>query len=276
MAQPSTRQQFKDYCLRRLGAPILEINVDQDQIDDIIDDAIQFFQEFHYDGIELMYLKHQLTAEDVLRFNSSNEESNTPSPDEASWEARNNFIEIPDHVIGITKVFGVSSNWVRNDLFGLSNQYFLMDIFSFSSGFAFGNFDMSNYYMIRQYFETLDMTVNTGALVQYRFNKRQNRLYIDIDKTRIKEDNYILIECHRALDPGDWSKIYNDSFLKRYTTALIKRQWGQNMIKYQNIQLPGGITMNGRQLWEDGDAEVKELESRMISDYSLPPIDMIG
>jgi hypothetical protein len=151
-----------------------------------------------------------------------------------------------------------------------------MDIFSFSSGFAFGNFDMSNYYMIRQYFETLDMVVNTGALVQYRFNKRQDRLYIDIDKTRMKPDNYLLIECHRALDPANWSQIYNDSFLKRYTTALIKRQWGQNMIKYQNIQLPGGITMNGRQLWEDGDAEVKELESKMISDYSLPPIDMIG
>ena len=276
MAKPSTREEFKDYCLRRLGAPILEINVDQDQLDDIVDDAIQFFQEYHYDGIELMYLKHQITEEEYTRFNESDETTNTPEPDSSSWLDRNNFIEVPDHVIGITKVFGVSSNWVRNDLFGLSNQYFLMDIFSFSSGFAFGNFDMSNYYMIRQYFETLDMVVNTGALVQFRFNKRQDRLYIDIDKTRMKPDNYLLIECHRALDPEDWSQVYNDSFLKRYTTALIKRQWGQNMIKYQNIQLPGGITMNGRQLWEDGDNEVKDLESKMISDYALPPIDMIG
>jgi len=276
MAKPSTREEFKDYCLRRLGAPILEINVDQDQLDDIVDDAIQFFQEYHYDGIELMYLKHQITEEEYTRFNESDDTSTTPEPDSASWLDRNNFIEVPDHVIGITKVFGVSSNWIRNDLFGLSNQYFLMDIFSFSSGFAFGNFDMSNYYMIRQYFETLDMVVNTGALVQFRFNKRQDRLYIDIDKTRMKPGNYLLIECHRALDPADWSQVYNDSFLKRYTTALIKRQWGQNMIKYNNIQLPGGITMNGRQLWEDGDNEVKDLESRMISDYSLPPIDMIG
>lgn len=276
MAKPSTREEFKDYCLRRLGAPILEINVDQDQLDDIVDDAIQFFQEYHYDGIELMYLKHQITEEEYTRFNESDDTTTTPEPDSASWLDRNNFIEVPDHVIGITKVFGVSSNWIRNDLFGLSNQYFLMDIFSFSSGFAFGNFDMSNYYMIRQYFETLDMVVNTGALVQFRFNKRQDRLYIDIDKTRMKPGNYLLIECHRALDPADWSQVYNDSFLKRYTTALIKRQWGQNMIKYNNIQLPGGITMNGRQLWEDGDNEVKELESRMISDYSLPPIDMIG
>lgn len=276
MAKPSTREEFKDYCLRRLGAPILEINVDQDQLDDIVDDAIQFFQEYHYDGIELMYLKHLITEDDYARFNDSDDVSSTPAPDAASWLDRNNFIEVPDHVIGITKVFGVSSNWIRNDLFGLSNQYFLMDIFSFSSGFAFGNFDMSNYYMIRQYFETLDMIVNTGALVQFRFNKRQDRLYIDIDKTRMKPGNYILIECHRALDPQDWSQVYNDSFLKRYTTALIKRQWGQNMIKYNNIQLPGGITMNGRQLWEDGNTEVKELESMMISDYAIPPIDMIG
>jgi hypothetical protein len=276
MAKPSTREEFKDYCLRRLGAPILEINVDQDQLDDIVDDAIQFFQEYHYDGIELMYLKHQVTEEDYTRFNQSDSITSTPSPDSASWLDRNNFIEVPDHVIGVTKVFGVSSNWVRNDLFGLSNQYFLMDIFSFSSGFAFGNFDMSNYYMIRQYFETLDTVVNTGALVQFRFNKRQDRLYIDIDNTRIKPGNYLLIECHRALDPQDWSKIYNDSFLKKYTTALIKRQWGQNMIKYNNIQLPGGITMNGRQLWEDGNQEVKELESMMLSDYAIPPVDMIG
>jgi hypothetical protein len=130
--------------------------------------------------------------------------------------------------------------------------------------------------MIKQYFETLDMVVNVGGLVQYRFNKRQDRLYLDIDISRVKENRYLVIECHRALDPQEWSQIYNDSFLKRYTTALIKRQWGQNMIKYNNIQLPGGITLNGRQLWEDGDSEVKDLESRMLTDYSTMPTDMIG
>lgn len=276
MAQPSTRQGLIDYCKRQLGAPVLQINIDNDQVDDIIDTAIQYFQEHHFDGIERMYLKHQITADDVTRFQESDETSSTSDPDAATWENRKNFIEVPDHVIGISKVFGVSSNWIRNDLFGLSNQYFLMDVFSFSSGFAFGNFDMTNYFMIRQYFETLDMVVNTGALVDYRFNKRQDRLYIDVDVSRIHEGNYILIDCYRALNPAEWSQVWNDSFLKRYATALMKRQWGQNLIKYNNVQLPGGITLNGRQIWEDGDKEVKELEADMISKYSLPPLDMIG
>ena len=274
MARPSTRQELIDYCKRQLGAPVLQINIDDDQVDDIIDTAIQFYQEWHYDGVETMYLKHRITSDDVYRFTHSDESEASPEGD--VWQDRNNYIEVPDHVLGITKVFGVSSNWIRNDLFGLSNQYFLMDIFSFSSGFAFGNFDMTNYYMIRQYFETLDMVVNTGALVQFRFNKRQDRLYIDIDKSRIYEGSYLLIECHRALDPEDWSQVYNDSFLKRYATALMKKQWGQNLIKYNNVTLPGGLTLNGRQIWEDAVTEIQQLEDDMPTKYTLPPIDMIG
>jgi hypothetical protein len=276
VAKPSSRLELKNYCLRKLGFPILEINIDEDQLDDLVDDTIQFFQEHHYDGIERMYLKHQVTADDVERFTSSNEENSTTNPYGATWENRRNFIEVPDHVIGISKVFGVSSNWVRNDLFGLSNQYFLMDVFSFSSGFAFGNFDMTNYYMIRQYFETLDMVVNTGALVEYRFNKRQDRLFIDIDSSRLTEGNYILIECYRALNPEEFNQIYNDTFVKKYLTALIKKQWGQNLTKYKNIQLPGGISMNGEELLMQGTAEVAELESKMLTDYSLPPLDVVG
>ena len=126
------------------------------------------------------------------------------------------------------------------------------------------------------YFETLDMVVNTGALVQFRFNKRQDRLYIDIDKSRMAPGNYLLIECHRALDPEDWSQVYNDSFLKRYATALMKKQWGQNLIKYNNVTLPGGLTLNGRQIWEDAVTEIQQLEDDMPTKYTLPPIDMIG
>jgi hypothetical protein len=161
-------------------------------------------------------------------------------------------------------------------MWGLSNQYFLLDVFSFSSGYTFGNFDMSYYYMIKQYFETLDMVVNTGGLVEYRFNKRQDRLFLDIDKQRVIEGRFLVIDCWRALDPEEWNQVWNDSFVKRYATALMKRQWGQNLIKYNNVQLPGGINLNGRQIWEDGDAEVKDLEARMLTDYSLPPMDMIG
>jgi hypothetical protein len=276
MAQPSSRQQLIDYCKRQLGAPVLQINIADTQVDDIIDTAIQYYQEYHYDGIEKMYLKHEFTAEDVVRFNDTDEFTSTDDPDGSVWENRKNFIEVPDHVIGIERVFGVTSNLSSNEMWGLSNQYFLLDIFSFSSGYTFGNFDMSYYYMIKQYFETLDMVVNVGGLVQYRFNKRQDRLYLDIDRKRIIEGRYLVIECYRALDPQAWNQIWNDSFVKRYATALMKRQWGQNLIKYNNVQLPGGITLNGRQIWEDGDAEVKDLEARMLTDYSLPPMDMIG
>jgi hypothetical protein len=276
MAQPSSRQQLIDYCKRQLGAPVLQINIADSQVDDIIDTAIQYYQEYHYDGIEKMYLKHEFTAEDVVRFNDTDEFTSTDDPDGSVWENRKNFIEVPDHVIGIERVFGVTSNLSSNEMWGLSNQYFLLDIFSFSSGYTFGNFDMSYYYMIKQYFETLDMVVNVGGLVQYRFNKRQDRLYLDIDRKRIIEGRYLVIECYRALDPQAWNQIWNDSFVKRYATALMKRQWGQNLIKYNNVQLPGGITLNGRQIWEDGDAEVKDLEARMLTDYSLPPMDMIG
>ena len=272
MAAPTTRQELIDYCKRQLGAPVLQINIADEQVDDIIDTALQYYNEHHFDGLEKMYLKHEITADDVTRFAAAE----TSTVNTTNWLAQTNYIEVPDHVVGIEKIFGVSSNWVRNDLFGLNNQYFLMDIFSFSNGFAFGNFDLTNYYQIRQYFETLDMVVNTGNLVQFRFTKRQDRLYIDIDDARLQEGNYLVIECWRAVDPASFSQVYNDSFLKRYATALMKRQWGVNLTKYNSVQLPGGITLNGRQIWEDGNNEVQQLESEMLTKYSLPPMDMIG
>ncbi len=276
MAEPSSRQELKDYCLRRLGHPVLEINVDDDQLDDLIDDAFQYYRERHFDGVEQMYLKHEITADDVTRFDSADETSSTPAPDASTWLTRKNFIEIPEHIVGISKVMGISSNFARNNLFGMNNQYFLMDIFSFSSGFAFGNFDMSNYYMLKQYFETLDMIVQTGSLVQFRFNQRSDRLYLDIDKARMIEGNYLLIDCQRYLNPEDFNQVYNDSFIKQYLTALIKRQWGQNLIKFNNVQLPGGVSLNGRQLFEDAQKEIDALMEKSSSYYELPPMDMIG
>ncbi len=276
MAEPSSRQELKEYCLRRLGHPVLEINVDDDQLDDLIDDAFQYYRERHMDGVEKMYLKHEITADDVTRFDGADETSSTLAPDAATWTNRKNFIEVPEHVVGISKVMGISSNFARNNLFGMNNQYFLMDIFSFSSGFAFGNFDMTNYYMIKQYFETLDMIVQTGSLVQYRFNQRQDRLFIDIDKNRMVEGNYLLIECYRFLDPDEFTQVYNDSFVKQYLTALIKRQWGQNLIKFNNVQLPGGVSLNGRQLFEDAQKEIDVLMEKSATYYELPPMDMIG
>ena len=275
MAQPSTRAEFTDYCLRKLGAPVLEINVDDNQVDDLIDDAIQFYQEYHYDGVEKMYLKHQITEDEITRFTTSNQNTiagdDPPAPVTTdTWEERDNYLQVPDHVIGISKVFGLSSSSIRGNLFGIEYRLFLNDLYSF------GSVDLLNYYMVKQYLETIDMVINSGSLVGFRFNKRQDRLYIDVDPTFLDAGDYLIIECHRALDPAEFNQVWNDSFIKKYATALIKRQWGQNMIKFNNVQLPGGITMNGRQLYEDGNMEVLALEEKMMSHYQLPPLDMIG
>ena len=278
MAQPASRQELRDYCLRQLGARVLEINLDDDQIDDAIDDALQYFRERHFNGAEKMYLKHEFTDEDVTRFTTANETVTTSAPDAATWENRKNYLEIPEHVFGISKVYGISSNFVRNSLFGLNNQYYLMDLFSYTSGtgLAFGGVDMVNYYMVKQHFETIDMIINTGSLVQFRFNTRQDRLYIDIDPNRVTKDQWLLIECYRALDPSTFTEVFNDLFVKKYATALMKRSWGQNLIKFNGVTLPGGVSMNGRQLYEDALGEIAALMEDSISTYELPPLDMIG
>ena len=278
MAQPASRQELRDYCLRQLGAPVLEINLDDDQIDDAIDDALQYFRERHFNGAEKMYLKHEFTDDDVTRFTTANETVTTAAPDAATWENRKNYLEIPEHVFGISKVYGISSNFVRNSLFGLNNQYYLMDLFSYTSGtgLAFGGVDMVNYYMVKQHFETMDMIINTGSLVQFRFNTRQDRLYIDIDPNRVTKDQWLLIECYRALDPSTFTEVFNDLFVKKYATALMKRSWGQNLIKFNGVTLPGGVSMNGRQLYEDALGEIAALMEDSISTYELPPLDMIG
>lgn len=268
MARPSSRQDLIDYCLRKLGAPVLEINLDEDQIDDCIDDALQFYNERHYDGVERVFLKHYVTQDDVDRFQTSNTGSTSESGD--TWTERNNYIEVPDHVIGINRIFSFVSSTIRGDLFGIEYQMFLNDLY------AFGSLDILNYYMTKSYLETLDMVLNTGAFIQLRFNKRQNRLYIDYDSKNLTKDRWLIIECYRALDPEEFNKVYNDKFIKRYATALMKKQWGQNLIKFNNVQLPGGVSINGEQIYAEGVKEIEALEDKMSSYYELPPLDMIG
>ena len=267
MAQPTSKAELKDYCLRRLGKPVLEINVDDDQIDDLIDDAIQMFNERHYNGTERMFLKHQFTADDVTRFTTSDETLTVGTTD---WVTRNSYLQIPDHITGINKVFGIKGSNIRSNLFGLEYQLFLNDLYQF------GSVDILSYYMVKSYLETLDMVLNNGSFIPFRFNQRQDRLYIDTQSSFIDEGSYVIIDCYRTLDPTESTQVYNDPFLKRYTTALIKRQWGQNLIKFQGAQLPGGITMNGRQLYDDAVAEIAQIEEEMTSKYELPPMDMIG
>ena len=266
--KPSSRQELIDYCLRKLGYPVLEINVDDDQIDDLVDDALQLFNERHFDGIEKMYLKYKVTQDDIDRAKSNETTTRTVGVTTYSYYESKNYIEIPDSVIGVEGIFKVDDSTLSSGMFNVSYQIFLNDVYNFT------NIELLNYTMVKEYLETIQWLLNPSKKIRY--SKRQNRLYIDMNWSDINVNTYIVIECYRILDPADFSKIYNDSFLKLYLTSLIKKQWGQNMIKFQGVKLPGGIELNGRQLYDDAVNELADIKTRMSSEYELPPLDMIG
>ena len=279
MASPSTRQELIDYSLRKLGAPVLEINVDDDQIDDLVDDTIQYFQERHYDGSEKTFLKYQITQDDIDRGRGPGSSGSTGittttvtesvgATTEFSFEENNNYIKVPDSVIGINKIFKFDTSSISGGMFSIKYQLFLNDLYYFSS------VDLLQYSMTKRYLEDIDFLLTTDK--QVRFAKRSGRLYLDIDWTAQSVGDYLVIECIRALNPSDFAKIYNDTWVKRYLTALIKRQWGANMMKFSGTKLPGGVELNGRQYYEDGNSEIREIEDKMASYYELPPMDMIG
>jgi len=280
MAQPATRQGLIDYCLRRLGAPVLEINVDDDQIDDLVDDAIQFFHERHFDGVERMYLKYKITQADIDRGSAKNTTgvgivtttgtSNITGYGSTTFNfyETSNYIQVPDSVIGVEKIFKFDTSSISGGMFSIKYQLFLNDLYYFNS------VELLQYAMVKRYLEDIDFLLTTDK--QIRFNKRQNRLYMDIDWASESAGNFLILDCYRILDPNDFTKIYNDSFLKKYLTSLIKRQWGQNLIKFRGVKLPGGIELNGREIYEDAERELKELKDRMALEYELPPYDFVG
>ena len=250
MAQPSNRQELIDYCKRQLGAPVLEINVADEQVSDLVDDALQYFQERHFDGVIQTYLKYKVTQADIDRGRARGNNqtagittsSATSSIDGSNvtfeFEENSNYLEVPPAVIGINKVFRYDgSNTATNNMFSVKYQLFLNDMY------FFGSMELLSYAMTKTYLSDIDYLLNTEK--QIRFNQRQNRLYLDVDFGALSKDDYLVIDCWRIVDPADFSRVYNDSFLKRYLTALIKRQWGQNMMKFQGVKLPGGIELNG-------------------------------
>lgn len=281
MAQPSTRQELIDYCKRKLGAPVLEINVADEQIEDLVDDAIQFFQERHFDGVYPTFYKYKITQNDIDRgragYNNTKVGIATTSAvanivgtaTTFSYEENSNFLQIPPNVIGVNKIFMFDgANTITHNMFSVKYQLFLNDIY------YWGTTELLSYAMVKTYLEDLDFLLNTQK--QIRFNKRQDRLYLDIDWGSVTKDNYVVIDCYSVLDPNDYSRVWNDSFLKPYLTSLIKRQWGQNLIKFQGVKLPGGVELNGRQLYDDAQREIDILMEKMSSTYELPPLDMIG
>jgi len=279
MAQPSSREGLIDYAKRQLGFPVLEINVADEQFQDLLDDAIQIYQERHYDGIARMYLKYKITQDDIdrgqarggdstLGITTTTTTSTVGLSTTFDLEENNNYIQMPPSVIGVNNIFKVRSDTVYDGLFNIRYQLFLNDLY------AFGSIDLLQYSMVQTKLEDITFLLNPN--VRYRFNIRQDRLYIDVDWAQINKDDFFVIDCFRILDPDDFTKVYNDQFLKRYFTALCKRQWGQNLIKFQGVQLPGGIQLNGRQIYDDGETELAEIRAKMASDYEMPPLDMIG
>ena len=295
MAKPSSRQELVDYALRRLGAPVLEINVADEQLDDILDDTIQYFQERHYDGVIRTYLKYAFTEEDIARGSDfdpfTNPEISTAAQTYAgntgvttnTYIENSNYIQIPDHIVGIEKVM-VPPEATGSASLGIPGLGILGPgaavpyaggITGMMSGMGmFGGGGLTDYYMTKQWFETYNFMFNPAAPI--RFNKRMDRLYLDINWNRLTAGEVIVIECYRALDPEHFCQVYNDSWVKKYLVAAIKKQWGQNLIKFRGVKLPGGIEMNGREIYDDGVKELDEIKQDMSSAYELPPLDFIG
>ena len=279
MAKPTTRQQLIDYCLRKLGAPVLEINVDDDQIDDLVDDAIQLFNERHFDGVERMYLKYKITQDDINRgkaggtdgvgiVTTTGKSTIVGTATTFNFYENSNYIQVPDSVVGVEKIFKFDTSSISGGMFSIKYQLFLNDLYYFNS------VELLQYSMTKSYLEDIDFLLTTDK--QIRFNKRQDRLYLDIDWSSQEADNFLVIDCYRALDPSSFSQVFNDSFLKLYLTSLIKRQWGQNLIKFKGVKLPGGIELNGREIYEDAERELESIRQKMTSEYELPPLDFIG
>ena len=280
MAQPASRNELKEYCLRQLGAPVLEINLADEQCQDLIDDAIQYFQERHFDGVLNTYLKYKITQDDIDRGTAKPDvgpgittTSATSTIDGSSiqfdWKENSNYLQVPPSVIGVNKIFHFDgSNTLTNNMFSVKYQLFLNDVY------YWGAVELLSYAMTKTYLEDINFLLTTEK--QIRFNQRMDRLYLDIDLESMTVDDYIIMDCWTTLDPSDYNRVWNDSFLKRYLTATMKRQWGQNLIKFQGVKLPGGIELNGRQIYDDAEKDLEVIREQMSNMYEMPPLDMIG
>ena len=268
MAKPNTKAELKEYALRRLGKPVLEINVSDDQCDDAIDYTLQKFQQFHYDGAERVYLKHKITQADIDRAKPAQDTITTSTAGNSEWAERNAYIEIPQHIISVEGLFSFTDKGTAN-MFDIRYQMRLNDLYDFTST------QFYHYYMIQQHLGTIDFLLE--GLKPTRYISTQDRLYLDMDwTTDVVIDQYLLIKAWRALDPTTWTEIYDNMWVKDYVSAKIKKQWGSNMTKFQNVQMPGGVTLNGEMIYNDAVQELKDLEEQLRTEWETPPLDMIG
>lgn len=247
MAVPTTRDEFKEYCLRKLGKPVIDINVDDDQVDDRIDEALRYYWDYHFDGSDKIYYKHQVTQQNK----------------------NDRYIILPENIIGAVRVFPIADPIVRSDdLFNIRYQIALNDLYTLTS------VSMVPYYMTMEHLALVtEMLVGQQPI---RYSRHKNRVYVDMDWGMLKVGEYLLIEAYEVLDPEIWDQVWSDRWLQNYCTAKIKYQWGSNLTKFTGMQLPGGVQFNGEKILNDSDEEIKKMEQEMISSYSLPVSDMVG
>ena len=269
MAVPNSKSTLKEYCLRALGKPVIEINVDDDQVDDRIDEALQYFAQYHYDGVERMYMKYQVTADDITRARA-NETVGTGTEGLVSntFSNQKNFIVMPSAVLSVMNIFNFNDKSNLN-MFDIRYQMRLNDLYDFSST------SIIHYEMTMRHLDFLDHILIGEKPI--RFNMHNNRLYIGMDwQNDVAAGEYLIIECYRKLDPDTYTDIYDDMFLKRYTTALIKQQWGANLSKFQGVTMLGGVSMNGAEIYSQALSEKQKLEEEIRSTFETPISYMVG
>ena len=269
MATPSTRETLKQYALRALGKPVIDINVDDDQLEDRLDEAFQYYAQYHYDGIRRTYLKYQYTQDDYDRMTvDGSDETATKNSVTTTWKEGQNFLICPESVVSVVNIFPFSDKGNLN-LFDVRYQLRLNDLYDFSST------SVINYDIVLRHLDFLDhILVGEKPL---RFNQHDNRLYVDMDwKNDLQVGEYLIIECYRKLDPTTFTDVNNDIFLKRYVTALFKKQWGANLSKFNGVAMLGGVTLNGQQIYSEALADIEKLEQELRTTYELNPAMLIG
>ena len=247
MAVPTTRALFKEYCLRKLGKPVIEINVDDDQVEDRIDEAIRYYWDYHFDGTEKVYYKHAITDTDKA----------------------NKYITLPENIIGAVRVFPIGDPSIRSDdMFNIRYQIALNDLYTLTA------YSMIPYYMAMQHLALIsEFLVGQQPI---RYSRHRDRLYVDTKWDNYNVGDFLLVEAYEVLDPDTYSEVWSDRWLTNYTTAKIKYQWGSNLTKFTGMQLPGGVQFNGEKIFNDAQVEIEKMEEDMILRYSLPVTDMIG
>lgn len=246
MAVPTSRSAFKEYCLRSLGKPVIEINVDDDQVEDRIDESLKYFWDYHFDGSERVYYKHQITNDNVT----------------------DKYVTLPENIIGAVRIFNIGDSMVSNNLFDIRYQIALNDLYTLTS------VSMIPYYMAFQHIQLMEQLL--VGMQPIRYNRHMNRLHVDMDWDKVKVGNFLIVDAYQIVDPDVYTDAWGDRWLSQYATAKIKRQWGSNLTKFSGMQLPGGVQFNGDKIYEDAVKAIENLENEMIISYSLPVTDMIG